>query len=215
MKLYVLASLPRLSSQLHADIHLRHSCLSCVKIFSDAVHLAAGPERIKKKSLVFNSGLNYEAHFLDGKEQFNLLPPSKPNPWSLWASKNFWNAWWIVEYANFFKEEQKIRFDLPPMQQYVRFCNWMQDNIIAVFPRDDSTKLTEFPVNIPETNELGLDTISYMRHKYHDDSRFLRMKWTKREIPTFWLEEQNKGMKKFLEDAKKLNEQPKLLPPVL
>ena len=191
MKIYVLDSLPKRNAEFHADIHLRNGLLSCVKIFSDAVHLLV-PNEIRKTERQYGSGaekgISHPVYYYKGQELYAPSPVTAPNQWAKWAAGNYMNMWWLVESAVQFAQERRIRFDISNQPEYTKMCRWIEEALTKVFPKkDDARKMDPFPVTVPlvEGAAVTESSVDICRKYYLTLYGRHRLRWTKRDIPPF------------------------------
>lgn len=172
----------------HADIHLRASIVAAHKIMSDAV-------QIRHQILPHKNALG-ELEYREAGVRF--LPPSKhPGPWAQWAASNYFNAWWIVDFAFQLNTEFRFRFETPDDPHYLELQEWVtKANIMPIFPKPDEAGKTydEFPVSLPPDQVLKLGDVHDMtipeiyRSFYAAQRGRVRFKWTNRTAPS-WLHE--------------------------
>lgn len=191
MKIYVLDALPKRNAEFHADIHLRNGLVSCVKIFSDALHLIA-PDEIRKTERQYGSGAEkgyaHPVFYYKGFEIYSPPPPNAPNQWAKWAAGNYMNMWWLIESAVQFAQERRIRFDIQTQPEYTKLCYWIENALTKAFPKKgEKAELDPFPVTVPlvEGASPTDSTVEISRKYYLTLWGRHRLRWTKRDVPPF------------------------------
>ena len=188
--LSVLSNSPKDVAEATADIHLNNSIVMCAKLLSTAIQVQA-PEKLLKNKMA--GGVVREYLFDDA---LTLLPPIKApqfTPWIDWIRKEYQHAWWLVTLAWFLDKELTERFDgnAPKHPMDVKIQAWVKWGVTKLFPKSPKKDLLEweFPVVLPSyTGFLQYtDPVKIYREYYSQLlKKGLRMKWTKRGIPT-WL----------------------------
>lgn len=195
MNLYALSPLPMENARFHADVHLRPAITTTMKIISDTFHHAHGKGIIKVNAIQKKADLTY---WIDGQQ---LLPPNRnPSVWSKWAALNRVNLWWLVDLSFQLNLELRNRLGGGDQADCMKIQQWAISGIIGAFiPLPSKERFLdglrdEFPLCVPfsEILKLGDDVIKksvvdiYKAH-YASRKGYVRMKWTKRERPSFMI----------------------------
>lgn len=187
--LFVLHRSPRNGVQLLADVHLRPSLKTAIKIASSSL-LRRAPGEVKIEKSV--DGIR--AYTFEGSL---LVPPfKKENIWVDWVCKDQQHFWWIVEMAWHCDRELTYRFDLPQSKEYVHFSKIIEKGAARYFPKTENATIHDWPW--PATGSLSTDSSDGNDNEIalHKDSyreiQGVKMEWTRRTIPEFFLSTEQK-----------------------
>lgn len=190
LQIYPLDTLAQPAARAHADIHLRPSIVAISKILSDAIFFKLGKENVPQKTNNTTGEIEYWS-----KDCRLYPPPGKYSVWSKWAAMNQYNAWWLVDFAYQLNDEYKKRFEDSDTPAYFKIQSLVLRQNLGFFPRPldrEGPKMTdEFPVVLPleAVMKMGdlvkMSVVDIYRSYYATQKGKVRMKWTKRDIPSF------------------------------
>lgn len=189
MKIYPLSTHAKECAVLLADIHLRSTLINLTKIISDTIFYVVGKDKIGLKT-------TKEGDLQYWYKGCHLRPPSpRPSLWSIWAGKNWYQFWWVVDYAYQVDMEYRFRFDIPKdvtNPEYRDINDWIVSGVQNIIPRPKSCEIGELPLALAykDLTKLGdttkLPVIDVYRKFYVNQLGKVRMRWTKRSLPSFF-----------------------------
>ena len=194
LRLYPLSLLTSESALYLIDLHLRSSSRNLLKILSDAQIQSVGLGKVSIKT----TAKDEDEYWIGGMQ---LLPPSaKISPWSMWASKSFYNMWWLIDYHFAIAAEYIKRFSGCLLPESARLSNWITHGLgkHTHKPNLATVDFDSMPVFLPkeflkdlkvknEGNLRKLKPIEIYREFYMDmkTKSLVRMKWTGMSNPTW------------------------------
>jgi hypothetical protein len=186
MNIFYLDNSPKICAEMHCDKHVVKMIIESAQLMSTAHRLLDGVQEVERRCV--RGSIPTRWHHIKvwrhPDERFNegLMRASHVNhPSNIWVRASKENYTWLLEMWRHLLAEYTYRYGKRhACEKYIIFLHSMPKNI----PNVPFTEPT--PAMPDECKIQGQSLASY--HKYYIEKKVSFAKWTKREIPNWFLE---------------------------